>query len=173
MDGGERRERTGSWLVVPRRLFAGTAARVVTGEEEGAATLIVEVGGLQLRLGREDELEGAVGVGARGRDVETEDGGDVVGGEDAVVLRAERLVRFRLGDLGDVVRELELARGESSWAGVSLGQGALSQDFSWVGGDHTGEYGEGSERSRLHFDIMEAILLLYKEASDCNERANE
>ena len=61
----------------------------------------------------EDELKGAVGGGALGGHVEGEDGGDVVGGEDAVVLRAELLVGLRLGDLGDVVRELVVVAGSS------------------------------------------------------------
>jgi len=79
---------------------------------------------------REEEFQGAVCAGAGGGDVEAEDGGDVVGGEDTKVLRAVGLVGLRLGDLGDVVRELELAwrqgaRAASSGVEVTVGEGAL------------------------------------------------
>jgi hypothetical protein len=118
VNGWERRERTGGGLIVPGGLWARAAAWVVAGEEEGATTFVLEVGGLELRLQREDELESAVGIGARGWDIEAEDRGDVVGREDTVVLRSERLVRLRLGDLGNVVRELELASLKLSRAGA-------------------------------------------------------
>lgn len=103
-----------------------------------------------MRLQWEDELEGAVGVGAVSGHVEAEDRRDVVGGEDAVVLRAERLVWLILGDLGDVVRELELAgRQVSRAAAVAFCQGALAQDFSGVCGDEASQHGESSDGLHL------------------------
>lgn len=155
MDGRERWERTRGGLVVPGGLGTGAAAWVVAGEEERATTLVVKVGGLELRLEGEDELEGAVGVGAVGGHVEAEDGGDVVGGEDAVVLRAERLVGLILGDLGDVVRELELTgRQVSRTAAVALCQGSLAEDLSGVCGDEASQHGESSNRLHLEGGVL-------------------
>lgn len=100
-----------------------------------------------MRLLGEDELKGAVGGGALGGHVEGEDGGDVVGGEDAVVLRAEFLVGLRLGDLGDVVRELvvvgrELTRAACAGVEVFLGEGALHQDIARGGDSDSGQGGD-------------------------------
>lgn len=63
---------------------------------------------MQLLFLGEQELQGAVRVGARCRDVETEDGRDVVGRENPVVLRSVCLIGMLGRDLGDVVRVLEL-----------------------------------------------------------------
>lgn len=150
VNGWERWERSRSGLVVVGRLRARAASWVVTSEEEGATALDFEVGGLELRLQGEDEFEGAIGVRTVGWDVEAEDGGNVVGGEDTVVLRAERLVWLRLGNLGDVVREFELARCEVARAAFSRRQSAFAQDFSWVGHGDTRQDGESGEG--LHAD---------------------
>lgn len=150
MDRREWRERTRSGLVVPGGFGPRAAAGVVAGEEEAAAALDFKVGRLELRLEREDELERAVGVGALGGHVEAEDGPDVVGREHPVVLGAERLVRLRLGNLRDVVRELELAGGQVARApAFAFRQGALAQHFAGVCGGEAGEEG-GDSSKRLH-----------------------
>lgn len=79
-------------LVVVRGLFARAAARKVACEQERAAAAVGVARRLQLGLVGEEELESAVPVGARLGNVEAEDGGDVVGREHAVELRAEGFV---------------------------------------------------------------------------------
>lgn len=109
VDGRERWIRAKSRLVVEGRLGAGTAARLISREGERPLALVRERRGSQLVSAREEELQRAVRVAARGRDVEAEDGRDVVGREEAVELGAEGLVRLARRYLGDVMRVLELA----------------------------------------------------------------
>lgn len=112
----ERRVRAESRLVIEGSLRARAAACLVPREEERASTFVLVRRGLQLVLLGEQELQRAVRVGALGGDVEAEDGGDVVGREDAVVAGAEGLLGLLRGDLGDVVREFELAWCKIRWA---------------------------------------------------------
>lgn len=101
----------------------------------------------------EDELECAVGIGAVSGDIKAEDGLDIVGGEDTVVLRAESLVGLRSRDLGDVVRELELTGCKLARATFTGLQGALHQDFSWEGGGKASQSGDSSDS--LHLDRVQ------------------
>lgn len=103
-------------LVVVRGLGIRTVAGEVAREEKAAAAAVGVRGRPELVLPREEELERAHVISAVRGDVEREDGRDVVGGEDAVVLGPKGLVGLRGGDLGNVVRELELAFGEVGWA---------------------------------------------------------
>lgn len=116
VDGGEGRVRPQRGLVVVRRLGPGAVAGGVAREEEAAAAAVRVRRRPELALQGEEELERARVVGAVGGDVEGEDGRDVVGGEDAVVLGAKGPVGLRRRDLRDVVRELELALGEGGRA---------------------------------------------------------
>lgn len=146
----EGREGPRGRLVVVCRLWAGTAAGVVAREEEGAAARVGVGGGCQLGLAWEEELEGAIGVGAGGGNVEGKDRGDVVGGEDAVVLWAVGLVGLGLGNLCDVVWELVLAGFQGTWAAgafvdVGGGEGALAQDLAWVGEGGCGQQSKGED----------------------------
>lgn len=166
---GERRERAWRRLVVPGRLGPRAAAWVVAGEEEGAAAFVRELGRLELRLQGEDEFERAVGVGTRGRHVEAEDGRNVVGREDAVVLWAKGLVRLCLGDLRDVVREFELAGRQLSWAPAAFAQGSFAQHFSWVG-DGEADEGEGGEGFHLDALVVTRLEVLDAMRSDKNQR---
>lgn len=102
-----------------------------------------------MRLQGEDELECAVGVGARGRDVEAEDGLNVVGCEYAIELRAKGLVRLRLRDLSDVVREFELAGCEFARAAFSWLQRTLLQHLSGECSGKASQDGDGGDRLHL------------------------
>jgi hypothetical protein len=98
------------------KLLTRTAARVISLKDKVATPTICEGAGLEVLLLGEDKLERAVGVGAAGRDIKTEDGADVIRGEDAVVLVPKGLIGLQGRYLGDVVRELKLAGREQGWA---------------------------------------------------------
>jgi len=108
MNRRERREDAASGLVIKRSLGPGAATGVVAREEERAGPLIGEGRSAQLVAAREEELERAVCVGARGRDVEAKDGRHVVRREMRRVLRPVRLVRVLSRHLRDVMRVLVL-----------------------------------------------------------------
>lgn len=133
---------------------AGIRARsgVVSLEEERSRSRVRIAGGLKLTLLGEQELEGAIGTSTVGGDIKREDGGDVVGGEFAEVGWTVGLVWVLGGDLGDVVRELELAWGEVAWAAVTLVGGpfvvfelALGDEVPRGGDGGAGESSNGEE----------------------------
>lgn len=148
VDSWERWEWAWSGLVVPRRVGTRAAAWVEAGEEERAATFVLEVGAVQFGLGGEEELKRAVCVGPRRGHLEAEDRADIIGCEDTKVLSSEFLVWFRLGDLGNVVRVFELAGFEGSRASFARRKSAFAQDFTGVGGGKASQ--ESDNRGGLH-----------------------
>lgn len=116
VDRWEGWERPRRRLVVECCLGTGAASRIIPSKEERPSSFVRERRGLELVSVREKELQRAVGVGTRSRDVEAGDGGNVIGRKNAVIIRTERLVGLLRGDLGYVVRVLELAFFEIGWA---------------------------------------------------------
>ena len=156
LDGREVWEGTLLRLVVVAGGGVGAGAWVVALPEEGSWS--VEDVGLQggVHLVGEDEFERAVGVGAVEGDVEGEDGAEVVGGEDTVVLRAEGEVGVFGGDMRDVGWRLELTSLEGTRAAgagveVLLGQGAFLDDAGLVDGGCQA-HGHGENGEGLHCD---------------------
>lgn len=96
-----------------------------------------------MRLQREDELQCAVGISARGGNIEAEDRFNVIGCEYTIELRSERLVGLRSGDLSDVMREFELTGCEFTRTSFSGLQRALLQDFSRKRGGEASKNGNG------------------------------
>lgn len=69
-----------------------TAASIIPLEDEVATSAVAERACLQVFQLGEDELQCAVGIRTAGRNIKAEDGADVVGGENTVVLVTEGLV---------------------------------------------------------------------------------
>lgn len=157
MNSRERRERARRRLVVVRGRRVGTTTGVVPGKDKRAAPTDGITRRLEVGLLGEQELQRAVVAGARGGDIKAEDGRDVVGREDAVVLRAKGLVGFRGADLRDIVWELVLAVREVAWASVALvggpivaAEGTLGEEFAWGGEGRYGQEGKRCEGLESH-----------------------
>lgn len=178
MDSRERRERSRRRLVVECRLRSGARPRVVPREDKRAPAADGVARRLEVRLLGEQELERAVVAGPRRRYVEAEDGRDVVGREDAVVLCPERLVGLRRADLRDVVRELELALGQVPRTAVALigcpiiaAEGAFGDEFARGGQRCCGEEGERGKCLESHFGLeaRPSLGLDEKQVRKCND----
>ena len=158
LDGWEIWEGTLLWLVVVAGGGVGAGAWVVTFPEEGSWS--VEDVGLQsgVHLVGEDEFERAVGVCAVEWDVEGEDGAEVIGGEDTIVLRTEGKVGVFGGHVRDVGWCLELTglegtRAASAGVEVLLGQGAFLDDAGLVDGGCQA-HGHGENGECLHCECV-------------------